>query len=232
MVDGIINSLNDILIKMIDPAEGAFKTRSESTAIARMLAKVIDVKGDQALLRWAGGNFSAKVETPVFKGEHLLLEYHTQRGEKLCYRILARTETSMHRGTASNLPVTDSFLWSFLIPFGHQNYPVFIRYYQQQEKKNLSGQKKSPLLELIVETRNLGLVMVRIGIKKGGYDCIFLVESKEAGLRLEEEVRKLIEEEGRELAPGKELLSWSVYPVREEMAKEFAGGNVLLNARV
>lgn len=231
MVDGIINALNDVLIKAIDPAEGSSKARSESTAIARMLAKVVDIKGDQAILRWAGGSFPAKVETPVYRGEHLLLEHYAQRGEKLLYRILARSETP-NRGTPLNLPLADSLLWSFLVPFAHQNYPVFIRYYQQRDRKSGVILRENPLLELIVETRNLGMVMVRVGIMKDGYSCVFLVETEEAGMKLEEEVRKLIEAEGREIAPGKELLSWSVYPVREEMAKEFAGGNVHLNARV
>lgn len=231
MVDGIINTLNDVLIKAIDPAEGASKARSDSTTIARMLAKVIDMKGEQAILRWAGGSFPAKVETPVYKGEFLLLEYYAQRGEKLLYRILARTETPT-RGTPLSLPLADSLLWSLLVPFAHQNYPVFIRYYPQREKKSGTILRENPMVELVVETRNLGLVMVRVGIKKDGFSCVFLVETREAGRRLEEEVKKLIEAEGREIAPGKELLSWAVYPVREEIAREFAGGNIHLNVRV
>lgn len=236
MVENIGGNLKEILIKMVDPAQGAFKPRPANNAIARMLAQVVDVKGDKALLRWPGGRFTANLETPVFKGEQLLLEYYTQRGERFCYRILARTD--MHSGKtltfSQGTGAADSLLWSFLVSYAQQTilYPVLIKYYPPPEDKKTSKTEKRTIFEIVVETRNLGLVMIRVGVTKDGYKCTFLVENKETGEAFEEEVRSILEEEGREITPGKELIAWSVFPVKKELAKTFTGSKIILDAHV
>lgn len=237
MLQNISGNLKDILIKMVDPAEGAFKPRADNKAIARMLARVIDVKGNKALLRWPGGRFSANLETPVFKGEQLLLEYFTQRGERYCYRILARTEMPVGKNTPlsqGGQVGAESLLWSFLISFAQQTalYPVLIKYYPPPEDKKTGKTEQRTIFEIVVETRNLGLVMIRVGVIKDGYDFTFLVENKETGEAFEEEVRRLIKDEGQEIVPGKKLISWSVYPVKKEVAKNFSGDNIILDAHV
>ena len=238
-----VGNVKDILIKMLDPAEGAFKVRSSDggKTAARILAQVVDVKNEKAILRWTGGRLSANIETPVSKGEHLLLEYYTQRGERACYRILARSTSGreeipvrsvMLTNQAPNTP--ESSLWTFLFSFANQSalYPVMIKYFPEDEEQAKQNPEHKALMDVVVETKNLGLVLLRMGTSGNGYFCNFLVEDERAGKILEEGIKKILELEGAEIKPGKELLSWKVFPVKKEVSKHIGNINISLDAHV
>ncbi len=238
-----IGNVKDILIKMLDPAEGAFKTRSSEggKAAARILAQVVDAKSDKAVLRWAGGRLSANIETPVSKGEQLLLEYYTQRGERACYRILARSSSGREEMPVRNVMLTnqapntpESSLWTFLFSFSNQTpfYPVMIKYFPEDEEEAKQNPAHKALMDVVVETQNLGLIILRMGTSGSGFFCNFLVEDEKAGEVLEEGIKKILESEGAEIKEGKELLSWKVFPVKKEVSKHIGNINISLDAHV
>lgn len=237
-----IDGIKDILMKMLDPTQGTFHQlpagKSKNTPDG-MLVKVINVNGEQVLLKGNSGVFTARAETAVHKGEILLLEQVRNKDETLFYRIAARTAKNMEAASPQQqqprlLSGQDSILWSFLITAHNsgESYPVLLRYYPWSSLKKSLKKASVKYLELIVDTVHLGLVMIRINKSDDGFECMFLVESRETGEFLEKEARDILQGAGDSNKTGKKLIAWQVFPVREEIEETFQGGNVLIDARV
>lgn len=232
-----LNSLSEMFGKIFSPPSGAAKQRADDGSIFRVLAQVVDVKGDKVFLQSAGGKFSAQLEAQITKGEYLLLEYYSQRGEQHIYRILARTNLAPQQSgnpTQSSMPTAESLLWTFFVslPEYEMKYPVLLRYYPPPQKGRGYKNQQRTLLELTVETKNLGLVMIKIGTRNNNFECTFMVEDEKIGHILEEEAQDLLEEDEEKRSSSKKLITWQVYPVREKIAESMSKDNILLDTQV
>ena len=152
----------------------------------RMVAQVKETKKEMALLRWEGKTFKARVDVPVKKGEYLLLHFKGIEEGKRYYQVKARSfEPVIQNG--SRYPTQHMLLQnSYGIPF-----PLIYRYYEDRERKQGANreddaQKETVVLDFIVETQNLGLIIIRISRKQGCYCIHLLVESEDQGKKLYE----------------------------------------------
>ncbi len=240
-MDFSIDDIKNIIIKMIDPAEGAFRPAPEGArkgSPARMLVEVLDVKEKEALLQGHKGKFKAKTETPVYKGELLVLDLQQSQGKEQPYRIAARTGikealTSQQQQQEQRTTSTgqDYMLWSLSVsvPDREDPYPVMVRYYPQTSRNVPDSKGKKKYLELVVETENLGLVMIQITKKGDGYACEFLVETNEAGKILEKEAYSLLGEAGKTSENGEKPIYWRVSPVKNDIENSFINANILID---
>ena len=240
MVSGM-EGLKTILQKMVMPSQETFTSNniSEKDSL-RLLARVIKTEGSRVMLHSSKGPLTGKVETPVFRGEQLLLEFAGIREGQLHFRILARSGGNPET-LEGNQETKFTYWWSLLVNAGHDipDYPLLVRYLPSQhhaeeenhyDNNNANTSPKVSFLELIVDTHNLGLIMIRIEVASPHVHCKFLVESQEAGEALEREARATLGE-AEPLDNNHHLLDWNIHPVRKELAKNAPSGSFTLDQK-
>ncbi|MEW5784986.1 MAG: hypothetical protein AB1767_07945 [Bacillota bacterium] len=197
---------------------------------ASLEARVVSVKGELALLRWDGGTFTALLNAPVVPGETVLLEYLGLKQERCHYRILSRY-TSAAAGESSSRDNQAPLIFGLILGFdGDHPAPALLRYHPRNMRpENLTGDN-DPILELFVETENIGLVAVRFTQKKGRLGCHFFVETAGAGEALEREARRIAGAAGTPV-DGTVLLRWSVSDLRREAETIIQNSRHAVNTR-
>lgn len=185
----VAKAVNHILSDRAAPQKAARICKIKFTAYVK------EIRGSAVLLEESKGkSFWAKLDTAVSRGEYLLLELKEVDREKLYYRILERSDkplppeehTAMHQS-----------LW-IVSPFHEEPIPLSLRFFQESKPGNGTCKEMSHL-HLVLETQNLGIIIVYIGYSENnGIVCRFTVQissSKEALDRhipeLEEELAKL-----------------------------------------
>ncbi|GEM_PF-2803223 len=213
---------------------------------SRFVALVRDIKKEHVLLRWEGQEITVKVNIPVKRGEYLLLQYREFINREHHYRVLARSFEPIHvegdRGAANQ---------HLLIPTSREiPVPLMFRYYLdpeqekgQKEKEKKEGKKRPAygrgglLFDFILETPNLGLIIIRLQKEDACYLGKLLLESEDSGKLIQKNLRELqeilssvVSETGVYL----QMLGWEVIPAAESdrLKKSFSRMSALLDRRV
>jgi len=234
-----LSGVKNFLQTVFTNTREVFAPQENTKDSLRLLARVLKVDSNNIVLWSDKGRLTGKVETPVFKGEHLLLEFSGLKEGRLHYRILARSGLPQESTEGQNTGETrQPSLWSFLVSPapGFSAYPVLVRYnpYAGDEPaffEESSEVQRRSILEFIVETRNLGLVMIKLQLLDENVHCTFLVEEERAGRALEEEALYSLGEGQEKEAVSLNLIEWKVYPVREELLRSAPKGNFSLNQK-
>jgi len=218
-----------LLKKLVNPNQNILSNQPSDKEALRVLARVVDIKAGKVVLSSPKGKLTGKIETPVYRGEQLLLEFSGIKEGRVNFSILARTGATADLTEATPENRYPSW-WSLLVNAGMQlpEYPVLIRYIpvnREQKKSNYnSSDASSSVMELIIDTGNLGLIMIRIEFNQQKMHCSFLVEDQEAGKALEVEARKMLQKTQGNKHTSEKLLEWKVFPVREELARNAPEG--------
>jgi len=213
--------LKNLLQKLTVPNKEVVGDISNKETI-RLLAKVVNVKDGKVILNSPQGQLIGKLETPVFQGERLLLEFTGIREGRFHFSILARSHNNTDLLDKNIKEQRPPLWWALLVNtgIGMPDYPVIIRYFPQgkfsQKNTYLAGNSVS-ILELIIETNNLGLLMIKIEFSQQQMHCSFLVETHDVGKCLEKEAIKIVQQKGDNFSTTQSLLSWKVHPVRQEL---------------
>jgi len=233
-MSGIKNFLQTVF-----SSKGIFGNKSSEGQSLRLLAKVLKVEKQNIVLMSNQGRLQGRIETPVFHGEHLLLEFSGVKKGRLHYRILARSAFAQDTEGGRPGEIKQPLLWSFLVNpgDGYPDYPVLVRYNPQQDNEDYyrsssSGEKRKSMLEFIVDTKNLGLIMIKLQLFEDKVHCSFLVEEEASGKALEEEALNSLGDEGaekRKSAAG--IIDWKVHPVRQELLRSAPEGSFSLNKK-
>ncbi len=189
----------------------------------RLVAKVSEaLDNNTVLLRWEGRDIRCRVDTPVQKGEHLLLQFKEESGEKQLFKVLARSfEPIILEG--DRFTIISQLLLS---GFKGMPLPLLLRiqkYISEQEDKDeryssgKTGEDTAKVtFEFIIETETLGVVIIKIEKHKHNYTGKLLVEAKKTGELLEKGLPELQKYTDAVLL-GKDttlqLLRWEVVPV-------------------
>ncbi len=203
-----------------------------------LVAKVTGLKGDVAVLRWQGGSFSAMLNARVATGENLLLRYTGRREGHSYYRIMARLPSSSESRLPGNRAAANEPLLFGLMPASSAELgsrPALVRFLPPGKRSVTSGKEREPLLELFLDTDRFGLVLVRFYYEHNNrLQCKFVVESREAGLKLEHEAERLIAEgkhKDSQDKKSKNVLDWTVGNLRKLSIEALHHGGYDLNTR-
>lgn len=213
-------------------------TRSGSAIPETLVAKVTGLKGDAAVLRWEGGSFTALLNARVTTGENLLLRYTGRREGQSYYRIMARLPASGENRLPGNRGAAGEPLLFGLMPASSAergSRPALVRFLPPGKRPVTSGKEQEPLLELFLDTESFGLVLVRFYYEqKNRLQCKFVVESREAGYKLEHEAQRLIAEgkhNDSQVNKTKKILDWTVGDLRRLSIEALHRGGHDLNTR-
>jgi len=186
----------------------------------RLVAQVRDsLDKSTVILRWEGRDFRCHVDTPVKKGEHLLLQLKEWSGNKQLFKVLERSFDPLFL-EGDRAPIT-----SHLLHHGYKEIPLPLllriqKYISEQEDDAYSSHEKTEnnetvSFEYIIETDTLGVVIIKIEKQRQYYTGRLMVENKKTGKLLEKELFELqqyitaiLEEKNVRL----QLLRWEVIP--------------------
>ncbi len=209
----------------------------QSSLPERLIAQVKESGKELAVLRWEGRTFTARIDVPVKKGEYLLLQFKGTKEGKLYYKVQARSyEPFVQEGTRH--PTQHLLLQnSHGMPF-----PLIYRSYEkpeekQEENRSTGEAEETPVFDLIIETRNLGFIILRLSRKQGIYYLCLLVESEEQGRLLHESLETLQQsllEALQELSLNVRMKPWELLSPAEkqETRSEMFKVSHLLDERV
>jgi hypothetical protein len=234
MDSGILNALfRDPVLNRLAVSEAATgKPALPESVVARVTA----MKGDLAMLRWQGGNFSASLNAAVTPGETLLLKYNGVKEGRSHYRIMARFPVGADQAQGPARETGEPFLFGLMPAETNKKHstPALVRFMPDQGKKNEAYDSREPLLEIFLDTENFGLVLIQFFfLQKDRLECQFVVESPEAGKALQSEAERLIAEAGGgNRNQSNEPLRWSVGNLRRTISEVLAQGGLNLNKRV
>lgn len=201
-----------------------------------LVAKVTALKGEAAVLRWEGGNFTAVLNARVSPGETLLLEYNGMKDNRSHYRIMARFPGSNESNTGAIRGETpEPFLFGIMPGVANQegHAPALVRFLPRGKQQPAEKTEPEPFLELFIDTENFGLVLVRFFYHSGGkkLECRFVVESREAGEALQQEAERLVDEAGGTSEDKGKPLQWSVGNLHLAASEALHQGGYTLNTR-
>ena len=225
-----INNLSSLLRNLSPATRVAPAAPASGGSPAHLVARVISIKGELALLRWAEGNFTALLNAPVEPGETLLLEFAGMQDQRRLYRIVDRLSAGPAGEPARQeeaVPQTIGFL-----PRASENHappPALLHCRPRQNRAGGAGTSET-LMELYVETEHYGLVAVSFTQCGNRFGCHFYVESPEAGEALQREAQRLVGESGFDRKEDT-LLNWSVRNLRREAAAVLRCGGYGVNVK-
>ena len=200
-----------------------------------LVARVVSLKGDLAVLRWTGGNFTATLSAEVTPGETLLLKHDSINEGRLHYRIMSRMNITAEVTQGPLRENSDPFLFALMPRTAELDTPVpsLVRFRPGQTENSKELHNKTPLLEIYVETDHFGLLLIEIYYHRDErLECHFVVESREAGEALQEEASKIIAEtELQEEDNNGRPLSWSVGNLRQTVVEVLNRGGFNFNAK-
>ena len=199
----------------------------------RLVAQVREsLDKDTVLLRWGDRDIRCRVDTPVQKGEHLLLQFKEWSEKKQFFKVLARSFYPMLLDSErSNVTL------HVLLP-GFKGMPLplllriqrYIKENENEHERHASGETADNnaklSFELIIETETLGVVIIKIEKQQQYYTGRLLVETVETGKFLEEELYELqkyaatvLQEKNIKLkALGWEVVpTWDLQKIREDL---------------
>jgi hypothetical protein len=161
----------------------------------RIVAQVKELKDIYALLKLQGqGDILAKVDIPVKIGEYLLLQFKNLQNGKYCYKVIKRSPEPIKLNEEENI----SFIRLLIKEQGEEVLvPVMIRHFSNSESEKDNHDKKTGkvankfLLDFVVETSNLGLMIIQFERKDDFYFSQILVESEKIGTLFERELEGL-----------------------------------------
>ncbi len=225
----------DPVLKQLTAGKSTGQGRSKMPE--SLVAKVTALKGDAAVLRWEGGNFTAHLNARVVPGETLLLNYNGTKEGRPHYRIMARlpgSATTESNAFINRADFSEPLLFG-LFPGAANRYrssPALVRFIPPRNKRERSHAQPDPLMELFLDTENFGLVLVYFYSYAGKrLEFRFVVESQKAGKALEKEARRLVKEAGGEDNNTAVPLQWSVGNLRKKAVEILHQGGFGLNAR-
>lgn len=165
-------------------------SNSKKDLPARMIAQAEEIRGNRAILLWKGQKFWAKLDVPVEKGEYLLLKYEGMVEGKHYYKIMERSFNQGFLEEKSQAGYNFIIYNSKGIPI-----PVMFRYKNnlEESKKKRKKTRHSDYIafDFIVETKNLGSIIVRIEKKSGIFSGRILVEHEKILSLLQEHLGEL-----------------------------------------
>ncbi len=212
MEGSIINALfRDPVIKRLT----AGKTASTRPNLpSNLVAKVITLKDEAAILRWKGGVITASLNARVSPGETLLLEHKGFREGRLHYRIMARFTAETDSLGKATREAAEPVILGLMPACGkkHEQVPAMLRYLPPKKNKNESAAEKKPLFELFMDTESFGLILIRFYYYQDDrLECRFIVETEGAGHSLQHIADSIIAENADETETRKfESLNWRV----------------------
>lgn len=189
-------------------------------------ARIISCSGDLAVLRGGEKQFNALLRVPVQAGEVLLLRRAGQTGGLSRYRIVERLPAGVPpEPPAGGEERRELPCAAFFVKGAGDRKPAAALVRGSLPRRLPGGVHGSgAALELLVETENIGLVLVRLSLNSAGLHCRFEVESEAAGHALEEEARRILDRSGPCRDDEERLLAWSVRDLRLEAARLSGGG--------
>lgn len=212
-------------------------TNKNETMPYRLVARVKQVLDSKnVLLNWEGRVIHCRVDTPVRRGEYLLLQFKNWSGKKQLYQVLARNIDRMV--LEGEKTVTTSHM--LLSSLKGAPLPLMLRVYnsiiqekedKQQEKKHShednENRNKKTIIEFVIETAHLGVVIVKIQKQKELYTGKLLVENQKTGKILDQglaELEQIINLIMNETDVDMKLHRWEVVPLwkLQEIKKELA----------
>lgn len=219
--DGLPRLLKELWQKDVDLPQ---KVANSKTMPNRLVAQVKEsLDRHNVLLRWEGSDIRSRVDTPVQKGEYLLLQFKEWSGKKQLFKVLARSFDPLA------LEGERTTLTTHLLLSGVKEdpLPLIVRIGknvsdpedEKEGKKHNPGNKDGSgaeiTLEFVAETEILGVVVVRIGKKQDQYTGKLLVETRRTGKYLEEgfsELQSIINPLLNEAGISLQLLRWEIVP--------------------
>lgn len=211
MLDAIVDLLmRDPVINRLSAPE---KPPEKPGLPQALVAKVTALKGEVASLRWQGGSFSALLNASALPGETLFLKQSGVKEGRPHYRIMTRLAGPEELREGAKVPGEPQlFSLMTLMPNQKTVLPALVRFTPETAKNSGFSGPKEPLLELFLDTENLGLVLVQFYyLQKDRFSCRFVVESAASGKALQAEAENLVKEAGQgEEHQGGEVLRWSV----------------------
>lgn len=202
---------------------------------SNLVAKVVNLKDEAAVLRWKGGVITASLNARVSPGETLLLEHRGFRGGRLHYRIMARFTAETDSFGRATREASDPVLLG-LMPADEKKYdqiPAMLRYLPPKKNKSKPAAEKKPLFELFMDTESFGLVLIRFYYHQDDrLECRFIVETEEAGHSLQQIADNIIAESTDKNETRKvDSLSWTVGNLGQVAAEALNIDRSGLNAR-
>lgn len=233
MEGSIINALfRDPVIKGLTAGK---TTSARSNLPSNLVAKVITLKDEAAVLRWKGGVITASLNARVSPGETLLLEHKGFRAGRLHYRIMARFTAETDSFGKATREAADPVLLGLMPAYEkkHEQVPAMLRYLPPKKNKNKSAAEKKPLFELFMDTESFGLILIRFYYHQDDrLECRFIVETEDAGHALQQIADSIIAESADENEARKvESLSWTIGNLGQAAAEALNIGGSSLNAR-
>lgn len=176
------------------------------------LAVVKKIQNEFALIEWKGKIIPVKLEVPVKEGELLLLQLKKESEDKQFYRILARSPAEIKDSEAVS--------WQVMLNLREKITPFLLKVnYYQYKKRDFPDEQKGPSLEVGIQTRNLGFVVLRVSSLTKPYHCRFLVTEREKGELLEKGLPELTEHLKKKGIPVKILPYKVVLPAEIDEIK-------------
>lgn len=159
----------------------------------RVIAIVKETDRNHALLRLDGREILARIDIPVKRGEYLLLGLKGFLEGKTCFQVLQRSLQPImpEEETLLSKPLLVHYLEK------GEPVPIVIKYYLEPEDEKNSKENdfevphKRKKFDFMIETENLGLVVLSIERIKNRYLGKILVESQESKVILESKLKGL-----------------------------------------
>ncbi len=180
---------------------------------AKLIATIKKIDQDLALLAWKGKSFYVQIDTPVKENELLLLQLKKESQGKQFYQVIARSPAEGENpGTTS---------W-YVFPLQKENTPPLpflkLNYFQHQ-KRNYNDEPAGPSLEIALQTRHLGFIILRLSSLAPPYTCRLLVEEEGYGTLLQSSLPLLQEQLEKQSLPVI-FLPFKVIPSPEKKTDE------------
>jgi len=227
-ISGVPGLLSQLLQQIVQ-GEKAASPSGEAARPQLLVAKVLGRRDNLVLLRWLDQEILARLDASAAPGETLLLQLKEVKDGRYYYKILSRfrgDQPPESAGSGEEEPVQYGI---FNPGPAYGDYPpVLVRFRSAGGGRAAAG--KQVLLELFVETANLGLILIRAGRGERGLFCHLLVENRETGELLDREARRLVREHGGD-DPGPGALSWQVADLRELAASFVKRGGLSLDRK-
>ncbi len=164
-----------------------------------LVARVVSLKGETAVLRYQGGTFNAALDANVSAGETLLLKYNGSIKGRSHYKILSRIPAAINSGELSSREAAEPMHFGLMPSSAGTKCaaPALVRFQPERGSATGSAGPAEPFLELFVDTDSFGLILVSFYYHKDDrLECRFVVETAEAGFALQEEALRIVNEAG------------------------------------
>ncbi len=171
---------------------------NDSTALklpVKFIAIIKKINQELALLTWKGKSFYVQIDTPVKENELLLLQLKKESQGKQFYQVIARSPAEGENSCTTS--------W-YVFPPQRENTPPLpflkLNYFQHQ-KRNYDDEPTGPSLEIALQTRHLGFIILRFSSFTSPYTCRLLVEREDYGTLLQSSLSLLQEQLEKQSLP-------------------------------